>query len=392
MRCLIVRRPKRLLNEYKKNLIMNEMDYLKENVPLHISQHPEWVVSPNYLDLIYSKLNIDKDLYKEHIENVLIELNLDRTRPTEHYTTTYITEEHVQHLRDIPQPEQRSAEWFLFRHEHITASNAWKAFGTNSTKNQLIYEKCKPINPYVKSTPSFNETPMSWGHQYEPLTRMIYEDKNETTIEDFGCLPHATYNFLAASPDGIVTGKNNFGRMIEIKNVVSRVINGIPKLDYYIQCLIQMEVCDLPECDFVETKFVEYDTYNEFINDTNDDLFISKDNKMKGAIMVFATHDSYKYVYMPFSIKTEFELNQWLDETMIDANWIKNVFWKLDVYSCVLIKRKSEWFSHALPQLQEIWTTICAERIGDYSLRAPKKRNTKMDINKMDDTILNECN
>ena len=66
---------------------------------------------------------------------------------------------------------------------------------------------------------------------------MIYEHKYSTKIQDFGCIEHQTHPFLAASPDGIVTGKNNFGRMIEIKNVVSRDINGIPKTDYYIQTL-----------------------------------------------------------------------------------------------------------------------------------------------------------
>ena len=43
--------------------------------------------------------------------------------------------------------------------------------------------------------------------------------------------------FLGASPDGINTNNRTslFGRMLEIKNVVSREINGIPKEDYWIQ-------------------------------------------------------------------------------------------------------------------------------------------------------------
>lgn len=363
---------------------MDTYEFLKANIPIYVSQHPEWIVSPNYIDLIYTEVNqsnLCNPNIKEMIQLVLLELNLDRSRPTE-ITTHIISREHIQQLRDIPQPEQQTVDWFLFRHEHITASNAWKAFGTQSSMNQLIYEKCKPINPYIKSSPSFNfsETPLTWGHQYEPLTRMIYEETNQTKIEDFGCIPHPVHNFLAASPDGIVVGETNFGRMIEIKNVVSREINGIPKLDYYIQCLMQMEVCDLPECDFVETKFVEYGSYNEFIKDSTDNLFLSLDNKIKGAIMVFANIDKYNYVYMPFSIKTEFELNQWLDSLINDSTWIKTVYWKLDVYSCVLIKRNSEWFNYALPKLQEVWQTICNERDGDYSLRAPKKRHYKIDL------------
>ena len=45
---------------------------------------------------------------------------------------------------------------------------------------------------------------------------------NDVKVEEFGCIPHETIPFLAASPDGIVTSNKLNGRMIEIKNVVSR--------------------------------------------------------------------------------------------------------------------------------------------------------------------------
>ena len=36
----------------------------------------------------------------------------------------------IQGLRDVPQPVQRTPEWYQFRWNLITASNAWKAFQT----------------------------------------------------------------------------------------------------------------------------------------------------------------------------------------------------------------------------------------------------------------------
>ena len=33
----------------------------------------------------------------------------------------------VQYLRDIPQPDQRTPEWYEFRHSYLTASSIWKA-------------------------------------------------------------------------------------------------------------------------------------------------------------------------------------------------------------------------------------------------------------------------
>jgi len=369
--------------------------FLKEHIPICVSAHPEWIVNPNYNDLIYNEVvkvgPVDKEYYLSNVNRILIELNLDRSRPSEPMIHT-IPEDHIIHLKNIPQPQQKTPEWYEFRQQHITASNAWKAFGTQANKNQLIYEKCKPLSTH-RHSPTFNENAMTWGHKYEPLTRLIYENKHDTLIDDFGCIEHPKYPFLAASPDGIVVGKNNFGRMIEIKNVVSRVIDGIPKKDYYTQTLLQMEVCDLPEVDFVETKFTEYDGYDCFLQDSNESLFMSKDDKMKGCIMEFVKDEEYIYIYMPFSITTEQELNEWLDLNMTQtSNWIKTIYWKLDTYSCVLIKKNPVWFEYAIPHLQDIWNTICVERLGDYSTRAPKRRINKIDIKKIDDTKVNECN
>ena len=56
----------------------------------------------------------------------------------------YYLEEQINVLKGKPQPVQRTKEWYEFRHNLITASNAYKAFESQSTKNQLIYEKCQP--------------------------------------------------------------------------------------------------------------------------------------------------------------------------------------------------------------------------------------------------------
>ena len=34
---------------------------------------------------------------------------------------------------------------------------------------------------------------------------------------------------------------------------------------------LQMEVCDLDECDFLETKFTEYENFKEFCDDGNEE-------------------------------------------------------------------------------------------------------------------------
>ena len=134
----------------------------------------------------------------------------------------------IDYLRSIPQPEQRTGEWYKFRHQLITASNVGKIFGTEASRNSLIYEKCQPLKEESEDANNNNYvnilSPLHWGQKYEPLSIMLYEDQYKTTIEDFGCIQHQQHSFIGASPDGINNNSrsNKYGRMLEIKNIVNR--------------------------------------------------------------------------------------------------------------------------------------------------------------------------
>jgi putative phage-type endonuclease len=255
-----------LLEEIKELFYIQFEDEIFENDDIEDDMNE---LLEKAIDIFTISFNIERSINQENIG--FIENN-------ESENEINIIEQKIQILRNAPQPEQRTSEWYQFRWNLITASNAYKAFESQPTINQLIYEKCLPMNT-EKYKPTLNENSLTWGHKYEPLSNLIYEMKMNTKVKEFGCIEHPTYKFLAASPDGIVVGENNYGRMLEIKNVVSRVIDGCPKKEYYIQMQLQMEVCNLDECDFVETKFIEYDGYQQFIEDTDD--------KEKGLIVVF---------------------------------------------------------------------------------------------------------
>lgn len=166
--------------------------------------------------------------------------------------------------------------------------------------------------------------------------------------------------------------------MIEVKNVVSREITGTPKKDYYIQMQLQMEVCDLAECDFVETKFVEYDTEHEYFADETSE---------KGILLVFVEHEGFVYDYMPLRTPKH-EVEPWLTQHMEgtpERVWFKNVYWKLHTYSCVLVRRRPQWFQSVVQDMEQLWQTILEERVsGQYVLRAAKKREVKEVEKKMD--------
>tara|TARA_B100002051_G_C16723531_1_gene633902 strand:- start:40 stop:1302 length:1263 start_codon:yes stop_codon:yes gene_type:complete len=281
-------------------------------------------------------------------------------------------------LRNIPQPQQRTEEWYNSRHNMITASSAWKVFGTQSSVNQLIYEKCKPYVSFATSNIN-TESPLHWGQKYEPVSIALYEQLYNTTVEDFGCIRDDKYKFLGASPDGINVDKTSplFGRMLEIKNIVNRVINGNPKKEYWIQMQLQMSVCKLNECDFLETKFFEYDSYNDFIHDSSDNKLFSANGNQKGVFLYFNENDLPKYIYPPIHLSFD-ELDKWINNTIATCplQWIRTIYWRLDIFSCVLVCRNRFWFEASIGKLQETWEIIERERVQGYEHRAPIKRNT----------------
>ena len=298
----------------------------------------------------------------------------------------------IDYLHSQPQHIQRTPEWYDFRNNLITASNAYKIFETTATKNQIIYEKCAAFTKRETNiedivTPHINtESPLHWGQKYEPVSVLVYEKMVKTKIEEFGCIKHSNYDFLGASPDGIITNPTSpiYGRMLEIKNIVNREIDGIPKKEYWIQMQLQMEVCDLNECDFLETQFLEYDNESDFITDYEIDAepenhFTQTNNgELKGIIMYFSKEGIPTYIYKPVDMnKSEFDVFE--GETIKkmeenDITWIKNIYWKLQTYSCVLVKRNHRWFQDNISEIRDIWNIIKRERTGDYSHRAPNKR------------------
>ena len=348
---------------------------------------------------------IDYDIENE-IDNMIViaeDLFYLHFMPPRSYPNTFITNpsstpqkisNRLKYLNELPQPAQRTPEWYDFRHNLLTASNAYKAFENDSGRNQLIYEKCKPkqVEFSQKSQYVNVNSPMHWGQKYEPLSVMYYENVYGTKVQDFGCIQHDTYTFLGASPDGIISDHTlpRFGRMLEIKNIVNREITGIPKKEYWIQTQLQMETCDLDECDFLETRFVEYNTEAEFKADG--DFLTSVNGDYKGVIMYFSTNEGKPiYIYKPLTMAEEYFEEVW-EQQMMEENhllgytWIKNLYWKLEEVSCVLILRNKKWFQDNIHTLKELWDIILSERESGYEHRAPNKR-VKKDVGLIVDKI-----
>ena len=363
------------IGEYVNHNIMDYIYYdfedrVKDAIYTQISElYNEQI---NYLDITLDD-TIDECVYlyfmkhgcpRSYEESVVL------SPPIDNIITKQLTK-----IKNKYQPEQRTVDWYTFRWDGLTASNLWKIFDTQSSINSLIYSKCVPID--VKKYQTVNiDSPFHNGHKYEPLSLMIYEEMYDTEVSEYGCITHDRYDFLKASPDGINTKKGNprYGRLVEVKNPVSRKLTGIPKKDYWVQMQHQMEVCDLNECDFLETIFKSYENEAEF---NNDGTFITTaDGKRKGIMIRFYDNKEPIYEYAPLNItKPEFEV--WYAETMDknkDLTWIENIYWYLEDISIVLVTRNEKWYNKALPKMIETWDTIIKERKEGFEHRKPNKR------------------
>ena len=386
--------------------------FLEEIKDLFYIQFEEEILKSDFIE---DDLNdILEDVFQIYITTFCTERSLSNPQnqiPSSNSLNIYhcdkiqIIQDKITALKNKPQPAQRTDAWYEFRHNLITASNAYKVFDSQSTINQLIYEKCQPLKSEIceedKNKMVNINTPFHWGQKYEPVSVMLYEHLYKTKVNDFGCIKHEKYGFLGASPDGINVDQNNerFGRMLEIKNIVNREINGIPKKEYWIQMQLQMEVCDLEECDFLETKFMEYENASEFF-DSNYEILPENIHK-KGVIIYFHNSIGMKpfYVYKPLDIKETDEILKW-EEEMVDKYqssphnymYVKSIYWKLEILSCVLVLRNRNWFENNIKSIEKVWNIIENERITGYDHRAPNKKPKKEIIIKhLDNNNNNKC-
>lgn len=317
------------------------------------------------------------------------------------------------YLLALPQPVQRSLPWFEMRNTMISASDIATAIGSNpyQKKKDLILKKCN-YGPKFKGNKY-----TQWGVKYEQVATIIWEHNKNDKIIEYGLIKHPFISFIGASPDGISLS----GIMLEIKCPFTRKIkstgvrDGVP-LYYWVQVQIQLEVCNLLECDFEQCKLSEYETKKEFYEDSSEEKeYISKDGKFKGAIIQLIKNefedefDMYEYIYMDKVANNN--IKEWISENKkkIKSNCVigvkdedkeiihellgqyyesnnneiktilkekgyteqiindnrkhykkfdKVLYWKLDEYTCVTVKRDREWFALKLPIIKKTWEDI----------------------------------
>ena len=322
-------------------------------------------------------------------------------------------EEQFTYLRELPQPEQRTKEWFDYRYNRITASDTATAIDNNPYESveSFICKKCDPNFPFLDNDFVFH------GKKYEQIATSLYEHLYNSKVTEFGCVPSDKHKMLGASPDGISSKSTldykfnpKLGYMLEIKCPFVRPITNkgaiagdICPYYYYCQVQQQLECCDLEYCDFIQCALVEYPDRETYLRDVNHTFVITEDvdgrtmtvdNAMsKGYVLQFLPKiyepkfDGDKHIYKGFFVypprlnMTQSQYDAWALNTM--STWQKDypeiaeshffdriLYWKINNAHTVTIPRDREWFAKVFPVLIDTWEKVCyyREHIEDLPL------------------------
>ena len=335
-------------------------------------------------------------------------------------------------LRAIKLPDQRTEEWYKMREGKITASDGGTVIDLNSHEPQYKF-----ILKKTTDVPFLSNEFVHHGKKYEDIATIIYEYRMNVSTSEFGLIGHPVYSFLGASPDRIcnqykldgVHLSKYVGRMLEIKCPLVRkikmegeIIDHICPIYYWVQVQLQLECCDLEECDFWQAEIREYASREEFIKDTDpNEPFRSKTTQFeKGCLIQLlpkkrmpdvvngkyknVVEDDSKYIYPPKIEMSPYDCDIWIMEQLSQLNtnpeysdyyFDKVLYWKLVTSKNVTIYRDKKWFEQNLPKFEKVWNYVLFLRenkdklqiVLDYIDSRPKKKNK--DIM---DTIDKICN
>lgn len=298
----------------------------------------------------------------------------------------------VYEIKKIPQFEQKSKEWLNQRNECLTATAIAIALDEDPYKYpaQLLLDKCGRGEPFEE-----NEN-VHHGKKYEEVGNMFYSFRNNITVGEYGLLQHKKYKFIGASPDGICDkqtyDKKNLsklvGRLLEIKFPKKRKINTEGKLDgdicphyYYLQIQTQLYVTDLDECDFLQCEIEEYESWDDFVKDSDNNIngLSKKTGLEKGCLIQLLPRDminkvddkmclyNSKYIYPNKLHMTNAEIEKWIANEVL--NFQKNelskkymidqiIYWRLSKVACHLVKAETEYFESKIPILKQFWNYV----------------------------------
>jgi len=170
-------------------------------------------------------------------------------------------------LKEIPQYEQRSPEWFSQRKGRLTSSDAGTALALNPYQQpvELLFKKCGAGEPFTGNVATLH------GQKYEDEAIEKYCKAMGKINHEFGLIDfndvvrenddHANQNYpdgiswMAGSTDGIAEDIRGLEDLVvlEVKCPYRRkIIHGYCPVYYYPQVQLNMAILNIDKADFIE--------------------------------------------------------------------------------------------------------------------------------------------
>ena len=306
--------------------------------------------------------------FHEHINNNSTYIFHTESLNTYNLTTN---QQQLENLRKIIFHKQGTPGWYSDRQKMLTASACYKViYGSINDKLSILFDKCSG-----EETPRIYAPALQHGTQHEDNGCNIFKKRSGRKVYEFGCISHPLFSFLGASPDGI----DEMGEMLEIKMPYSRIPHECPKKDYYFQMQLQMEVCNLDVCNFLECVVNEYNSKEEYEADIytkgktkKERLTHSNNGLEKGVMLEGASMNNKKffYRYSPLDIMPN-KIDAWLEKAKVsiqkelakdnlkfDDFKFRPVYWYATKYSCIRVYKDSNWINKHIAQFHKFWKTV----------------------------------
>lgn len=281
-------------------------------------------------------------------------------------------------LLDQYQPAQLTKDWYDLRNNMLTASSdigviTKLSYDHKTAKSQREHEHLLDILVLKKcgiDIKKFTGNALTlYGQKFEQIVSNIYCHKTKSMQIEFGLLKHNKYPFIGASPDGISPN----GLMIEIKCPQRRQITGNVPSNYWCQMQVQLEVCDLDVCDFVECQFNTMDMCDAGVDNYHGVIGVIKKCRHMD---VCECREEFIYPDLfdrNFELLTEHaqtaQVNSIFSLQYADKyRLVEMSKWSLTKYSCVQVSRDKNWFQDSLAEIERVWKLILHVR-KDAKLR-----------------------
>lgn len=288
----------------------------------------------------------------------------------------------MKNLLALPQPAQLTDEWFEARKGKLTASMiAGCLLRTPETLAPFLSQfpmaeadatcapnadaSCSPYEDFLSSMQKkaglvkfTGNAATLWGQKYERPISDWYAAHRKVQVFDVGLINHATVAgrraddppvpYLSASPDGVTDDEV----LLEIKCPSSRKIKDYPPLWYWMQVQIQLAVCDIDVCDFVEAEITEFASYEAMVSFA--DIACPHGLLVEFNVAPYGLQTK-TFRYAPAGLSAR-EMTAWLEETLPAApkdGIALPVFWVAKT-SIKRVPRDRKWFAAILPRLEYV--------------------------------------